>query len=156
MICLAGDSKGSRRKRYASREIGPFAANRPEFRESGELITCCGDLFTCRERVAGNRDTGKSFSGNFLRPAKSHLNGRLREVANRARREQIRERTQEPGKTRLLKGLGDMAANFVFQAMLALQLDFYTHTFGLTRRRRPERFSSSSASAWRASIRSWA
>ncbi|MGO8756619.1 MAG: MFS transporter [Terracidiphilus sp.] len=29
-------------------------------------------------------------------------------------------------------GLGDMAANFVFQAMLALQLDFYTHTFGLT------------------------
>jgi sugar (glycoside-pentoside-hexuronide) transporter len=25
-----------------------------------------------------------------------------------------------------------MAANFVFQAMLALQLDFYTHTFGLT------------------------
>ena len=29
-------------------------------------------------------------------------------------------------------GLGDMAANFIFQAMLALQLDFYTHTFGLT------------------------
>src|SRR6516225_3110864 len=28
--------------------------------------------------------------------------------------------------------LGDMAANFVFQAMLALQFDFYTHTFGLT------------------------
>ncbi len=28
--------------------------------------------------------------------------------------------------------LGDMAANFVFQALLALQLDFYTHTFGLT------------------------
>lgn len=28
--------------------------------------------------------------------------------------------------------LGDMAANFVFQAMLALQLDFYTQTFGLT------------------------
>jgi len=28
--------------------------------------------------------------------------------------------------------LGDMAANFVFQAMLALQLDYYTHTFGLT------------------------
>ncbi len=28
--------------------------------------------------------------------------------------------------------LGDMAANFVFQAVLALQLDFYTHTFGLT------------------------
>lgn len=28
--------------------------------------------------------------------------------------------------------LGDMAANFIFQAMLALQLDFYTHTFGLT------------------------
>lgn len=28
--------------------------------------------------------------------------------------------------------LGDMAANFVFQAMLALQLDFYTHTFGLS------------------------
>jgi len=29
-------------------------------------------------------------------------------------------------------GLGDMAANFVFQAMLALQLIFYTDTFGLT------------------------
>jgi sugar (glycoside-pentoside-hexuronide) transporter len=29
-------------------------------------------------------------------------------------------------------GLGDMAANFIFQAVLALQLDFYTHTFGLT------------------------
>jgi glycoside/pentoside/hexuronide:cation symporter, GPH family len=28
--------------------------------------------------------------------------------------------------------LGDMAANFIFQAMLALQLDFYTNTFGLT------------------------
>lgn len=28
--------------------------------------------------------------------------------------------------------LGDLAANFVFQAMLALQLDFYTHTFGLS------------------------
>ena len=28
--------------------------------------------------------------------------------------------------------LGDLAANFVFQFMIALQLDFYTHTFGLT------------------------
>jgi glycoside/pentoside/hexuronide:cation symporter, GPH family len=28
--------------------------------------------------------------------------------------------------------LGDMAANFIFQAMLALQLDFYTQTFGLS------------------------
>ena len=28
--------------------------------------------------------------------------------------------------------LGDMAANFIFQAMLALQLYFYTNTFGLT------------------------
>ena len=28
--------------------------------------------------------------------------------------------------------LGDMAANFVFQFMIALQLDYYTHTFGLT------------------------
>ena len=28
--------------------------------------------------------------------------------------------------------LGDMAANFVFQAMLALQLDYYTRTFGLS------------------------
>ncbi|MDR3718691.1 MAG: MFS transporter [Bryobacteraceae bacterium] len=28
--------------------------------------------------------------------------------------------------------LGDMAANFIFQAMLALQLSFYTDTFGLT------------------------
>jgi glycoside/pentoside/hexuronide:cation symporter, GPH family len=29
-------------------------------------------------------------------------------------------------------GLGDMAANFVFQAIMALQLDFYTRTYGLT------------------------
>ena len=29
-------------------------------------------------------------------------------------------------------GLGDLAANFVFQALMALQLDFYTKTFGLT------------------------
>lgn len=29
-------------------------------------------------------------------------------------------------------GMGDMAANFIFQAMLALQLSFYTDTFGLT------------------------
>jgi glycoside/pentoside/hexuronide:cation symporter, GPH family len=29
-------------------------------------------------------------------------------------------------------GLGDMAANFIFQAMLALQLSFYVDTFGLT------------------------
>jgi glycoside/pentoside/hexuronide:cation symporter, GPH family len=28
--------------------------------------------------------------------------------------------------------LGDMAANFIFQFMIALQFDFYTHTFGLT------------------------
>jgi len=28
--------------------------------------------------------------------------------------------------------LGDMAANFIFQAMMALQLSFYTDTFGLT------------------------
>jgi sugar (glycoside-pentoside-hexuronide) transporter len=28
-------------------------------------------------------------------------------------------------------GLGDLAANFVFQALMALQLDFYTNTFGL-------------------------
>jgi sugar (glycoside-pentoside-hexuronide) transporter len=28
--------------------------------------------------------------------------------------------------------LGDLAANFVFQALLALQFDFYTRTFGLT------------------------
>ncbi len=28
--------------------------------------------------------------------------------------------------------LGDMAANFVFQFMIVLQNDFYTHTFGLT------------------------
>ena len=28
--------------------------------------------------------------------------------------------------------LGDLAANIIFQAMLALQLDFYTHTFGLS------------------------
>jgi len=30
--------------------------------------------------------------------------------------------------------LGDMAANFIFQAMLALQLSFYTDTFGLSAR----------------------
>ena len=29
-------------------------------------------------------------------------------------------------------GLGDLAANFVFQAIMALQLDFYTKTYGLT------------------------
>jgi len=29
-------------------------------------------------------------------------------------------------------GLGDMAANFVFQALVALQLNFYTSTYGLT------------------------
>ena len=29
-------------------------------------------------------------------------------------------------------GLGDMAANFIFQAMLALQLCYYTDAFGLT------------------------
>ena len=28
--------------------------------------------------------------------------------------------------------LGDMAANFIFQTMLALQLSFYTDTFGLS------------------------
>jgi sugar (glycoside-pentoside-hexuronide) transporter len=29
-------------------------------------------------------------------------------------------------------GLGDLAANFVFQAVMALQLDFYTNTYGLS------------------------
>jgi sugar (glycoside-pentoside-hexuronide) transporter len=29
-------------------------------------------------------------------------------------------------------GLGDLAANFVFQALMVLQLDFYTKTYGLT------------------------
>lgn len=29
-------------------------------------------------------------------------------------------------------GLGDLAANFVFQAVMALQLDFYTKTYGLS------------------------
>ncbi len=29
-------------------------------------------------------------------------------------------------------GLGDLAANFVFQAVMALQLDFYTQTYGLS------------------------
>ena len=29
-------------------------------------------------------------------------------------------------------GLGDTAANFVFQAMLVFQLSFYTDTFGIT------------------------
>jgi len=29
-------------------------------------------------------------------------------------------------------GLGDLAANFVFQALMALQLDFYTKTYGLS------------------------
>ncbi len=35
-------------------------------------------------------------------------------------------------KEKLGYGLGDMAANFIFQAMLALQLNYYTDTFGLT------------------------
>jgi GPH family glycoside/pentoside/hexuronide:cation symporter len=37
-----------------------------------------------------------------------------------------------PVKEKVGYALGDMAANFVFQFMIALQLDFYTHTFGLT------------------------
>jgi GPH family glycoside/pentoside/hexuronide:cation symporter len=37
-----------------------------------------------------------------------------------------------PVKEKVGYALGDMAANFVFQFMVALQLDFYTHTFGLT------------------------
>lgn len=35
-------------------------------------------------------------------------------------------------KEKLGYGLGDMAANFIFQAMLALQLFYYTDVFGLT------------------------
>ncbi len=35
-------------------------------------------------------------------------------------------------KEKLGYSLGDMAANFYFQFMIALALDFYTHTFGLT------------------------
>ena len=37
-----------------------------------------------------------------------------------------------PVKEKVGYALGDLAANFVFQFMIALQLDFYTHTFGLT------------------------
>jgi glycoside/pentoside/hexuronide:cation symporter, GPH family len=37
-----------------------------------------------------------------------------------------------PIKEKVGYALGDMAANFVFQAMIALQLDFYTRTFGLS------------------------
>ena len=37
-----------------------------------------------------------------------------------------------PVKEKVGYALGDMAANFVFQFMIALQLDFYTHTFGLS------------------------
>jgi Na+/melibiose symporter-like transporter len=49
-------------------------------------------------------------------------------------------------------GLGDMAANFVFQAMMALQLSFYIDTFGLTPRQRETCFPLS-AWGWRHSIR---
>ena len=35
-------------------------------------------------------------------------------------------------KEKLGYGLGDMAANFIFQTMIALQLSFYADTFGLT------------------------
>jgi len=35
-------------------------------------------------------------------------------------------------KEKVAYSLGDMAANFIFQTMLALQLSFYTDTFGLT------------------------
>ncbi len=51
-------------------------------------------------------------------------------------------------------GLGDMAANFIFQAMLALQLSYYTDVFGLSPRR-PVRSSSWSASSPLHSTRSW-
>src|ERR1039458_7468450 len=37
-------------------------------------------------------------------------------------------------------GLGDMAANFIFQAMLALQLSYYTDTFGLSAAQAGTRF----------------
>jgi glycoside/pentoside/hexuronide:cation symporter, GPH family len=37
-----------------------------------------------------------------------------------------------PFSEKLGYGLGDMAANFIFQAMMALQLNFYTDTFGLS------------------------
>jgi len=37
-----------------------------------------------------------------------------------------------PIKEKVGYALGDMAANFVFQFMIVLQNDFYTHTFGLT------------------------
>lgn len=37
-------------------------------------------------------------------------------------------------------GLGDMAANFVFQALMALQLSFYIDTFGLTPRQAGDMF----------------
>jgi hypothetical protein len=50
------------------------------------------------------------------------------------KREGIDER--QPGKLSFAEkfgyGLGDLAANFVFQALMALQLDFYTKTYGLT------------------------
>jgi sugar (glycoside-pentoside-hexuronide) transporter len=43
--------------------------------------------------------------------------------------------TENPGKLTFGEkfgyGLGDLAANFVFQALMALQFDFYTNTFGL-------------------------
>jgi len=42
------------------------------------------------------------------------------------------EEVKLPVKEKVGYALGDMAANFVFQAMLALQLSFYTDTFGLT------------------------
>jgi GPH family glycoside/pentoside/hexuronide:cation symporter len=41
-------------------------------------------------------------------------------------------RKQLPFSEKFGYGLGDLAANFVFQALMALQLDFYTKTYGLT------------------------
>lgn len=50
-----------------------------------------------------------------------------------ARKGETAEMTQKLSVTEKVGyALGDMAANFIFQAMIALQLDFYTHTFGLS------------------------
>jgi len=54
----------------------------------------------------------------------------------RALGERALEMTENTGKLSFGEkfgyGLGDLAANFVFQALMALQLDFYTETYGLT------------------------
>ena len=60
----------------------PAIANERMAGKQEKSITCCGDLFTCRERVAGNREAEKSFSCNFARVPKARL--RTLRTAHRA------------------------------------------------------------------------